>query len=384
MKGRTIRVIALGISILGALGASAQGDHAAAGPPPGLNLGTVGLEVSWATWTVKSASPEQGLRGRVRGLGTAILFEVRSSEEGLRAVIRGPLGEVLYEYQEFAEHHREIVLTDGTHLEIPESPRLEVLGVSIELAAREGNASLRALAARPEGLLIRQLGLELVAKVPKDDLRVERRGLELAAQALWPYFEGKDRPRPRLTGDYEINAVGFLVHTQPEGLVLGNNRVVPQVALRHDDSRVNECLGRCGGGCTGGLSILGIEIDIWPSQWSDVSTPTYAAHQQVRCVSGEDWIDTWYASPITHSVTGWWTPGCQLHDNCQRAVPSFLNPTLTCLPYAPIAPLLDGLGEIRTWAYTDYNWQITSYNAGYSGCTCPGHSPYEEQYECVQ
>ncbi|MDX1999933.1 MAG: hypothetical protein SF066_19630 [Thermoanaerobaculia bacterium] len=381
MKGRTIRVIALGISILGALGAGAQDDHHAAGPPPGLNLGTAGLEVSWASWSVKTASPEQGLRGRLRGLGTAILFESQRSEDGLRAVIRGPLGEVFYEYQEVPEHHREILLADGTHLEIPEPPKLVVLGVPIDLAAGEGNASLRTLAARPEGLLIRQLGLELVAKASGEDLVEERRGLELATQALWPYFETTERSRPRLTSDYEINAVGYLVHTQPEGLVLGNNRVVPQLALRHDDSRVNSCLGRCGEGCTGGF---GGDF-IYHSDWYDVTSPTYPAHQQVRCVSGEDWIDTWYAvSPVTHSVTGWWTPGCQLHDNCQRSIwPDWLA-AVTCLPLVPVVPILDSLGEHRTWSYTDYNWQITSYNAGYSGCTCPGHSPYEEQYECVQ
>jgi hypothetical protein len=46
--------------------------------------------------------------------------------------------------------------------------------------------------------------------------------------------------------------------------------------------------------------------------------------------------------------------------------------------------LLDPNREIRTWAYDDYQWGITSYNAGYSGCTCDSQSPYQDYYECVE
>jgi hypothetical protein len=380
MIGRVICVFALGISILGALGASAQDDPHGSEPPPGLNLGTLGVEAPWASWTIKSASTEQGIRGRVRGLETAIFFDSRREDGDLRTSIRDQKGEVLYEYQEFADRHRVISGGEGTRLELPDPAKLKVMGVAIELAAGEGNASLRALATRPEGLLIRQLGLELIARVPGDQLAAERRGLELATQALWPFFETEERARPRLTNDYEINAVGYLVHTQPETLVLGNNRVTPQVALRHDDSRVNSCLGRCGEGCTGGFA-----GDLfYHSDWYDVAIPTFAAHQQIRCVSGEDWIDTWYAvSAVTHSVSGWWTPACQLHDNCQRSIwPDWLA-VVVCLPLTPLVPILDSLGEGRTWSYTDYTWSHESFNAGYSGCTCPGVSPDAIIWECV-
>ena len=134
----------------------------------------------------------------------------------------------------------------------------------------------------------------------------------------------------------------------------------------------------CGSGCTGGFA----GIDIWPSHWTDTYGATFVYQQEIRCVSGDDWVYTWYATPTTHSVDGWWTPGCQLHDNCCR-----LNPLLcwtVCNAVAPLAPLSDPLGEVRNWTYTDYSWNIQTSYLGYSGCTCPGVEPTAIIYECTQ
>jgi hypothetical protein len=182
--------------------------------------------------------------------------------------------------------------------------------------------------------------------------------------------------------DYEIGPQGYVVLTQPDELVLATNYVSPRSpAEKHDDNQVNGCFGRCGEGCTGGFG----PIQIYASHWTDTYGTAIPAHQEVHCVTGEDWIYSFYQVPTTHSVTGLWTPGCQLHDNCCR-----LNPLLcltVCMGVAGITGvdlLADPQKEIRTWTYTDYQWSITSYNAGYSGCTCPGMSPYLDDYECIE
>jgi hypothetical protein len=134
--------------------------------------------------------------------------------------------------------------------------------------------------------------------------------------------------------------------------------------------------------CTGGFA----GVQIYPSQWTDTQNGTpIPYHQEVHCVTGEDWIYSWYQVPTHHSVTGLWTPGCQLHDNCCRL--NVLLCLTDCMSVAELTGLdllLDPNREIRTWAYDDYQWGITSYNAGYSGCTCDSQSPYQDYYECVE
>lgn len=367
----------------GAFGLEAQESPSPALAPVGPDLAIDGLAVSWARVSVKSAAADSGIRGRVRGLDTSVFFESRRIDGDLRSIIVGPLGEVLYEYREFGHRHREMDLSEGHSLEVEEPPRLEILGVRAESWALDGLASVRLLAARPEAQLIRQLGLELVGKAPGDELIAERRGLELATQALWPYFEVASGPVLGRTVDYEINAAGYVVLSQPERLTLDVNRLPPRVALRHDDDAVGGCYGRCGGGCTGGFA--GIDMFWLPaSTWSDVFGPEVPAHQQVRCVSGEDWIDTWYAKWTTHTVSGWWTEACRLHDDCCRTYGT-IGCLTVCNVLVPMVSETMPSGRLVTWTYSGYTWtRNTSYNAGYSGCTCSGQSPFEEQYECVQ
>jgi hypothetical protein len=225
------------------------------------------------------------------------------------------------------------------------------------------------------------LGLELQAAAPGRELVLERMGLELATQALWPHFRtGAAGASYPYTEDYEVNAKGFVVRAQPQDLVLANNYVRSGLPWeKHDDGAVGDCFGRCGQGCTGGFAFW----DFWPSYWTDTQGTPVPVQQLVYCVSGEDWVYTWYSVPTTHSVTGTWSPGCQLHDNCCR-LNTFLCYT-ACNAVVPVVPagfLIDK--EDRTWSYSDNQWSITSYNAGYSGCTCPGYHPYAEDYECIQ
>lgn len=370
-------------AVFGAWSLEAQGGSSPAVGPAEPVLAIEELAVPWARVVVKSAAVGSGIRGRVRGLETSVFFESRRIDGDLRSIIVGPRGEVLYEYREFGHRHREIGLGEGRSFEVEEPPQLEILGVRVESWAFDGLASVRLLASQPEARLIRQLGLELVGKAPGDALIAERRGLELATQALWPYLEEASGPLQGRTADYEINAAGFVVLTQPERLTLDVNRLPARVALRHDDDAVGGCYGRCGGGCTGGFA--GIDM-FWlpPSSWSDAFGPEVPVHQQVRCVSGEDWIDTSYAKWTTHTVSGWWTEGCRHHDDCCRNFGTIGCLTI-CNALVPMVAETMPSGRLVTWTYSDYTWtRSSSYNAGYSGCTCSGQSPYEEQYECVQ
>jgi hypothetical protein len=292
--------------------------------------------------------------------------------------MRGSRGEVLVDYREFAGPPVVIRAADGTRIELQRSPELRVKGLLYGPSTPEQMLALRSLAESMEGELIRRVGVELVAAAPGRELTDLRRGLEIATQALWGYFPA-DAPRaPVLTADYEVGAAGYVVLTQPEDLVLSVNHTKGHdVKALHDDNQVGGCFGRCGSGCTGGLPF---GIDPWPSHWEDTQGEQFPYQQQVRCINGYDWIYSWYATPTTHSVTGWWTPGCQLHDNCCKAG-SLVCDTL-CNAVAPTAVLTDPLGEVRTWTYSDYAWSITAYNAGYSGCTCGNQ--LVDDYECTQ
>lgn len=332
--------------------------------------------------TVKLATREEGIEGEIREAGRSVLFKSRKAKGSVTATIAGADGAVLYEYREFDGETVRIRAKDGSRIELRRPPELRVKGVLYGPSTPEQLAALRSLATSREGALIRRLGLELYLAASGPELVDERRGLELATQALWPHFTpGGPSPVP-LTVDYEVGPQGYLVLTQPEDLVLATNYMDSGHAReKHDDGQVNDCFGRCGSGCTGG--ILGIQV--YPSHWTDTYGTPIPDQQQVHCVTGEDWVYSWYRVPTTHSVTGWWTPGCQLHDNCCRL--NFLLCYTVCnslIGFTAWDILLDPQGEVRTWTYTDYSWSITSYNAGYSGCTCPGVSPYSEDYECVE
>jgi hypothetical protein len=333
-------------------------------------------------FTVKAATPEKGIEGQVKGSGTFISFKSRKTDGEITSTILDAQGAVLYEYREF--HHETIRFQaqDGSWVELDRTPELRVKGVLYGPSTPEQLEALNSLATSREGRLIRRLGLELFLAAPGRELVDERRGLELAAQALWPHFPPGGTFAPPLTVDYEVGPQGYLVLTQPEDLVLATNRAsVEHLGEKHDDNKVNGCFGRCGEGCTGGF--LGIQI--WPSHWTDIYGSTFVYQQERRCVSGVDWVYTWYATPTTHFVDGYWTPGCQAHDNCCRLNPILCFTVCNYLVPSTAADILyDPLGEFRTWTYTDYSWNIQQSYVGYSGCTCPGMPPYSEDYECVQ
>lgn len=101
-------------------------------------------------------------------------------------------------------------------------------------------------------------------------------------------------------------------------------------------------------------------------------------------MSGEDWIYTWYATPTHHTLTGLWSSGCQLHDNCCRSLTDVGCVTLCNYLVPPTVVAIGVDGEYRVWAYDDYSWRVDTQYLGYSGCTCPGVPPYSEDYECVK
>jgi hypothetical protein len=332
--------------------------------------------------TVKVATREAGIEGEIREAGLSLLFKSQTVKKSLTATITRSDGTVLYDYREFGGETITLRGKDGARIVLSKTPELRVQGVLYGPSTPEQLAALRTLATSREGALIRRLGLELYLATPGRELVDERRGLELATQALWPHFPPGGASVAPLTVDYEVGEHGYLVLTQPDDLVLATNHLRTNRLLeKHDDHQVNDCFGRCGEGCTGGF--LGVQI--YPSHWTDTYGTPIPYSQEVHCVTGEDWVYSFYRVPTTHSVTGLWTPGCQLHDNCCR-----LN-TLLCWTYCNSLVLLtaedillDPNREVRTWTYTDYQWSITSYNAGYSGCTCPGMSPYLDDYECIE
>jgi hypothetical protein len=331
---------------------------------------------------IAAATPDGGIEGEVRGAGTFIRFVSRQSDDGLRATITAPDGTVLYDYSEFDEDETQILVEGGAVLELSRTPELRVKGLLYGSSTPEQLEVLRSLATSREGRLIRLLGLELFSAAPGTELVEERRGLELATQALWPHFSPGGSAAPPLTSDYEVTPDGYLVLTQPEDLVLAINRTArPHLREKHNDSRVNGCFGRCGSECTGG--ILGVQI--YASHWQDTQGSQFTYSQEMRCINGEDWLYTTYATPTTHRVNGWWTPGCQLHDNCCR-----LNPLLcwtVCMAVVPVTVLdllFDPLGEVRAWTYSDYSWGSRSDYLGYSGCTCPDAPPFAIIWDCAQ
>ena len=332
-------------------------------------------------------SSSAGLRGAVRRGEASIAFESRLTPEGLRSSIRSGSGEALFEYAEFPGETVPLTTPDGTALQLAREPELRILGAS-HVTSPSRKADLAAIAASPEGALIRELALQLHERAPGAALVAERRGLQLALQAMWRSFPGgSGAGAPALNDDYELTSAGFFVLSQPADLVLEINHLPqPQSGLRsragrphaHDDDRVDGCFGRCGSGCTGGVAGI---VDPWPSEWVDTTGPAFPAHQEVHCEDGSDVIYTFYATPHTHSVTGWWTSGCQLHDNCCKG--GTLVCWTVCDVLIPEVAAFSGIGEHRTWSYSDYDWGITSYNAGYSGCGCPG-SEYQDTFSCVE
>jgi len=347
----------------------------------GIDLPRVLFSARVPRLTVKVATPEKGIEGQVGEGGASISFKSRKINGAVTASIAGGGGTVVYEYREFDDETIRIRARDGSRIELRRPPELRVNGVLYGSSTPEQLAALRSLATSREGHLIRRLGVELFMAAPSGELVDERRGLELATAALWPHFAAGEPFAPPLTVDYEVTPRGYVVLTQPFDLVLATNRAGGEgLRGKHDDGRVNDCFGRCGAGCTGGL----LGTNPWPSHWTDTYGATFGYQQEVRCVSGEDWVYTWYATPTTHSVDGWWTPGCQLHDNCCH-LNTFLCYTVcnALLPVTGADLLLDPQGEVRNWSYTDYSWSIQTYYAGYSGCTCPGVSPYSEDYECT-
>lgn len=322
--------------------------------------------------TVSFATPERGIEGRVTGAGTSISFRSRKVDGAVTATIRGAGGAVLYEYRELNGEMMEVEASDGSRIELRRPPELRVHGALYGSSTPEQVAALRSLATSREGRLIRRLGLKLYLAAPGAELVDERRGIELATQALWPHFPPGGPPALPLTDDYEVGPAGYTVLTQPYDMVLSTNRAGSRLPWeKHSNSRVNDCFGRCGAHCTGGLA----GINLWPSSWTDTFGAEFFSGYQMYCVDGVDWLHTVYATPVTHTVTGWWTPGCQLHDNCCR-----VNPALcytACNTLAPVVVASDPLGEIRAWTYTEYSHRVERTNLGYSGCTSPGETPSE-------
>jgi hypothetical protein len=330
-------------------------------------------------FAVKFAEPGKGIEGQLRGAGSSIFFRSQKFNGVVSASILRADSTIVYQYREFNKEMIRVQARDGSRIALPRPPELRVQGVLYGPPTPERLAALNSVAISREGDLIRRLGLELVMVAPGRELVDERRGLELATQALWSHFKPDRAPLPPLTMDYEVSSSGYVVLTQPAELVLATNHTQPELLrAKHDDDAVNGCFGRCGSGCTGGLA----GIDFWPSHWNDSYGPRFAYQQEIRCITGEDWIYTYYATPITHSVDGAWTPGCQLHDNC--CLPGPLVCYTVCNALLPVYVLNDPQLELRTWTYTDYSWSVQSYNAGYSGCTCPGMSPFLDYYECTE
>lgn len=348
--------------------------------------------------TVDAASVESGIRGEGQ-LGAAwISFESRRSQGRVAASIRGSDGLALVEYAEFEAEIVPITASDGSVIKVSRAPELRILGQPYGTTA-ERKADLSKLAASGEGALIRELGLTLVRLAPGSGLTPERRALELPLQALWRSFPGWHSEAAVLNADYEIGPAGYFVLTQPEGLALEVNHIPTAISIpsgnplqtatsgpqstrrspRHDDDMVSGCFGRCGSGCTGGIA--GGIIDPWPSSWEDTQGAQFLAHEEYHCHDGSDVLYYFYATPTTHSVSGWWSPGCQLHDNC--CLGGFLTCWTVCDVLLPEAAALSPFGEVRTWAYTDYSWDIQTFDAGYSGCTCPG-SETMITFDCLE
>lgn len=317
---------------------------------------------------VRAASAGEGIQGQLQRGATALSFSSRRYGDALEAVIRDASGVPLVEYREPGGGLMSIEGADGSALEVPRLPELRILGVPQGVSTPEGLAALQALAEGPEGELLRHLGLELVRAVPGRELMAERRGLEIPLQALWSHLPAEATPAPRLTLDYEVGPYGYLVLTQPPDLVLAVNRVQDRVSAHHDGGQVNDCLGRCGEGCTGGFP--GVNPWPWPSEWTDTVGTRFLSQQEYRCMSSRNVLITWYATPTTHSVTGWYTEACLKHDNCCR-----MN-TLLCWTACnsliePVA-VTASTGEYRTWVYTDYTYDITIEDLGGPDCACSG------------
>jgi hypothetical protein len=345
--------------------------------------------------TVREATAEAGIRGEGRAGGAWISFESRRAEGHLTAAIRDSHGVALVEYAEFDAEIVPVSLPDGSAIAVSRAPELRILGRPYGTTP-DGKADLSKLASSGEGALIRQLGLEIVRLAPGSDLTAERRALELPLQALWRSFPGLHVEAPALNADYEVGPAGFFVLTQPADLVLEVNRLktssaIPKVDGRgliarssperqvDDDDMVGGCFGRCGSGCTGGIAGI---IDPWPSHWVDTVGAPFEAQQELHCQNGFDVFYDFWATPTTHSVSGTWSSGCQLHDNCCKG--GWLTCYTVCDVLIPEAAFLIAVdSERRTWTYTDYDWNIVPFNAGYSGCTCPG-SETMFVYDCLE
>ncbi len=157
--------------------------------------------------TVRFASPKRGIEGQVRGAGRSIFFSSRTSNGAVTASIVAQ-GAVVYEYRELPGEMISVAAGDGSQLALRRPPELRIKGILYGPSSAEQLAALQSLAMSPEGQLIRRLGLELFRAAPGQGLVAERRGLELATQALWPHFLPDGQPAPRLTMDYEVGPHG--------------------------------------------------------------------------------------------------------------------------------------------------------------------------------
>lgn len=194
-------------------------------------------------------------------------------------------------------------------------PELIVLGTPYRMyGERSFDRALRSLSATA-GPLIRTLGYGIAGAAPGEDLRRERRGLQVPFQAIQQYVGVLPGVYVN-DSDLFADSQRFTVKGLDPRLILKENwvqhsRSVHSSSLEgvfeaHDEGRVGSCFGRCGGGC--GTWYDG-PVYCNSSSW----TVTYNDGYQ-EC----GWLDC--TGPCGHTACGCRAHGCASHDWCVRNI----------------------------------------------------------------
>ena len=366
---------------------------------------------------ISKATPNVGVTGFVENQTSHARIYFNSSHNPLITKIETTERTVLFEYSE------ERLVPIGDSGSVEPDPVLSVSGLNF-LAGDSRNAVVaKDLALSSEGDLVRYLALYIIALLPDPVYQPERRGLELAYQAvqdgfpdlgtatksdlsvdfrkyksLFPSLFSEWPKDCRLkdcesisTSDYLISrGGGFVVKTSPIRLVLNHNFAergpvrnpkstesnkvvrdldnVPRTSqdpgkgtsarpdiesnANPDPNQVDNCFGRCGGGC-------GNWRFAQTGNYTPITNPTpYCSKPQFFCsppaACNSDLIDvTFYVYPGVWTATGKVTSACELHDACVRGSPLNIFDPFCEAAFGPqaLADLLAGAGTDTTWTY---------------------------------
>jgi hypothetical protein len=158
---------------------------------------------------------------------------------------------------------------------------------------------------------------------------------------------------PSVRADEECTEESCCGEEDPHGnseLVYPNDISMWESAPMPDQSRVGDCAGNCGAGCSDTFDVCNGAEQYWEMEY--LSGPD----SQSICVVGCDGDDTvirefqGYQAAVRWTYHGWLQEGCSFHDSyCSQWNPA-------CLLFTGCW----GSGESHTWSYDDTLTRITS------------------------